>query len=121
MIATQNQEVREALEHLLVSDASGINHDDIYGPGDLAKCHRVLANAYRDLAGHPDKLASLIAAAPPNSRIRPLIEGKENRGGTNPPNLSSRRPPPPTGSNPKPASKNKNIFSKYEERPNEVP
>lgn len=32
---------------------------------------------------------------------QPLIEGKEWKGGVNPPNTSNRRPPPPGGSAPK--------------------
>lgn len=38
---------KEALEHLENADASGINHDDIYGPGDEVQCWRTLADRYR--------------------------------------------------------------------------
>lgn len=43
-------EAREALAKIQNSEASGINHDDIYGPGSLASCYRILAREY---ARHP--------------------------------------------------------------------
>lgn len=60
-------EVREALARYRNGIASGICHDDIYGPGNEAATHRTLAAAFaatvRDDDGEPAHVESMMRAA----------------------------------------------------------